>query len=160
MSETLERLKIVIDHNFRTGQCPFCDRVTTLPYCESEMATSGIWAHIRACHKKRKKGDLFDRFSADMRQVFLEDERRAIERETQQKEAKLAEKKETREAPTRKHVVTGELLMDVVSELESLLDMREPYYKQCPDADDETLALIDKLNGIIATKPSNAEGQS
>jgi flagellar biosynthesis/type III secretory pathway M-ring protein FliF/YscJ len=59
-----------------------------------------------------------------------------------------AEKREQNEAPHRKHIVSGALLMDIRDEMESLID-----YNQA-DAGADARVLIERLAEIIATKPA------
>lgn len=115
-------------------QCPFCEK-RLMSQMYQPFHQSGIGQHIKIVHPEE-----YDN---------VVNQSEAFER--QAKEKKLQQEKDEREQPLRKHVVSGSLLMDIVGNLESLMGMMEPYYSQC-DADSEALELVQRLEGIIASK--------
>lgn len=68
-----------------------------------------------------------------------------------EKSAKLAEARRLNERRNRKVNLTTEQVDEIVSELNSLIDMMEPYYSQCDGAKDAR-ALIDRLEAMADGK--------
>lgn len=129
--------------------CPFCKKEYAVPPSVHSIATHGVWAHIRTKHKGQTRGGMHEAFVSEVGRAANLRRKKQKEREAAEKTRLAAERKEAREAPKRKHLVTGGFLMDVCEQLSSALDMMEPYYSQC-DADAEGRKMVARIEGMIS----------
>ena len=108
-------------------ECPVCGK-----RCFSEayrpFHSSGIGQHIRQCHPELES------------EVIASSKRM----ERKKKEKERAEKEEKAARPTRKFVVSGAFLDEVVEELEKLISCMEAYYIQ-GNGDESAREMIDRI---------------
>ena len=112
-------------------ECPVCGK-----RCFSESYRpfhySGIGQHIRQCHP-------------ELESAVITASKRI---EGKKKEKERAEKVEKDDRPTRKFVVSGAFLDEVVEELETLIGFMEAYYIQgnCDKSAREMIERIEKMH--------------
>lgn len=118
----------------RKVACPVCEK-RAMSQVYMPFHHSGIGQHIRNAHPELEP------------EVIAAGQRA----EAKRKADEAAALKEARERPLREHVVTGAFLMEVTSELSSLIGMMEPYYSQGNAADDAN-ALIERIEAMLAAR--------
>jgi uncharacterized Zn finger protein (UPF0148 family) len=116
-------------------KCPHCERVLT--------TLGGVKSHVEAVHSED---------AAAFRSRLKSQER---ERHRVAKEASDAEKRRLSERNARKVILSTSDIDEITAEIESLIDMMEPYWSQ-GDCAKDARALIDRLNALADGREGGA----
>jgi hypothetical protein len=124
-----------------TLKCLCCDRYLKVSF---GAATSDYYLHFRSKKHAKDRENLPDDIDglilSRVKQVQKDEAKAAV---AQAAAFKASEKK--RKATN--FPVSGEMLDEIVAEMEALMQMMEPYYKQA-DADNEAEALVRRIKAI------------
>ena len=148
----MNKLRLI---DFNSAECPACKQSCSI--ISHYPDRSGMWQHYfgKRCRQFRLNSDK-DFPNGDKMLLLIKQAHNTSKREA--KEAIAAEKKAEQDRKValnasihRKHTITGGFLMDVISELEGLIQVMEPYYSQC-NADEGSRDIIQQLQDIIDSK--------
>lgn len=141
-------------------KCLCCDRFFKVT---RTAETSGYYTHFmskkHAADREQFPDDIADLIKPRIRSQALKNHRNEkIEaRNAEIAAAKTAEAEALRRSSL--HLVSGEMLDEIVDEMHSLMAMMEPYYKQA-DADRDALALVARIKALPYTRAHELLGRS